>query len=64
MTKDRLDELSAELDDLMPPEVGMHVSGYEAPSEDLISKPETGSPANPVADTANNTHIALPQLTQ
>jgi len=64
MTKDRLDELSAELDNLMPPEVGMFVPDHEAPTDDLDLKSEPASPANTTADRTTNISITLPQLTQ
>lgn len=64
MTEERLDELSAELDDLMPPEVGELMSDYELPSKMISLKSEFAAPARPLLDRAANMPVIVPQNVQ
>lgn len=63
MTQDRLEELSAELDDLMPPEIGIHMSGYEPPAEALNLTSEFAKPARPLVEPLVNAAINTLEFT-
>lgn len=61
MTQDRLEELSADLDDLMPPEVGMHLPDYEPPVDAIKPTSEFMTPDSSI--NLDTLKIAAPGLT-
>ncbi|MGJ8527433.1 hypothetical protein [Maritalea sp.] len=64
VTQERLDELSADLEDFMPEEVAQHMPDYKPPADALNLTSEFAKPASPLVEPFVNTAINASEFTQ